>query len=69
MRQFRQLVQSFGGKKAVLLSTHILSEVEAVCDRLIIIHEGRKAADLPAAQGNLEEVFVEITTGVGKHKP
>ena len=53
----------------LLLSTHILSEVEAVCDRLIIIHEGRKAADLPAAQDNLEDVFVEITTGVGKHKP
>jgi ABC-2 type transport system ATP-binding protein len=67
VRQFRQLVQGFGGKKAVLLSTHILSEVEAVCDRLIIIHEGRKAADLPAGQDDLEEVFVRITTsGVGK---
>jgi ABC-2 type transport system ATP-binding protein len=70
VRQFRQLVQSFGGKKTVLLSTHILSEVEAVCDRLIIIHQGQKAADLPAGQDDLEEVFVKITTsGVGKGKP
>ena len=63
VRQFRELVQSFRGDKTVLLSTHILSEVEAVCDRLIIIHEGQKVADLTAgdAETSLEDVFAELT--------
>ncbi len=64
VRQFRELVQSFGGKKTVLLSTHILSEVEAVCDRVIIIHEGRKVADLAPgdAEISLEDVFAKLTS-------
>jgi ABC-2 type transport system ATP-binding protein len=64
VRQFRELVRSFGGKKTVLLSTHILSEVEAVCDRVIIIREGRKVADLKPgdADTKLEDVFAELTT-------
>jgi ABC-2 type transport system ATP-binding protein len=64
VRQFRELVRSFGGKKTVLLSTHILSEVEAVCDRVIIIREGQKVADLKPgdAETSLEDVFAELTT-------
>jgi ABC-2 type transport system ATP-binding protein len=64
VRQFRELVRSFGGKKTVLLSTHILSEVEAVCDRVIIIREGQKVADLKPgdAETKLEDVFAELTT-------
>jgi len=64
VRQFRELVRSFGGKKTVLLSTHILSEVEAVCDRVIIIREGQKVADLEPgnAETSLEDVFAELTT-------
>ncbi|MFA9471371.1 MAG: ABC transporter ATP-binding protein, partial [Deltaproteobacteria bacterium] len=64
VRQFRELVRSFGGKKTVLLSTHILSEVEAVCDRVIIIREGKKVADLRPgdAETSLEDVFAELTT-------
>jgi len=64
VRHFRELVRSFGGKKTVLLSTHILSEVEAVCDRVIIIREGRKVADLVPgdSETSLEDVFAELTT-------
>lgn len=64
VRQFRELVRSFGGKKTILLSTHILSEVEAVCDRAIIIREGEKVADLASGdtETSLEEVFAELTT-------
>jgi ABC-2 type transport system ATP-binding protein len=64
VRQFRELVRSFGGKKTVLLSTHILSEVEAVCDRVIIIRQGVKVADLAPGDTDtsLEEVFAELTT-------
>jgi ABC-2 type transport system ATP-binding protein len=64
VRQFRELIRGFGGKKTVLLSTHILSEVEAVCDRVIIIREGEKVADLVPGdeETSLEEVFAELTT-------
>lgn len=63
VRQFRELVRGFRGTKTVLLSTHILSEVEAVCDRVIIIHAGRKVADIAPgeAETSLEDVFVELT--------
>lgn len=64
VRQFRELVRSFGGGKTVLLSTHILREVEAVCDRVIIISEGAKVADLAIGdtQTSLEDVFAELTS-------
>jgi ABC-2 type transport system ATP-binding protein len=65
VRQFRELIRSFAGKKTVLLSTHILSEVEAVCDRVIIIREGEKVADLAPseAEPSLEDLFAELTAG------
>ena len=63
VRQFRALVRGFRGDKTVLLSTHILSEVEAVCDRVIIIRRGQKIADLVPGEADtgLEEVFAELT--------
>lgn len=48
IRQVRQLIQDLSENHTVLLSTHILSEVEAVCGRVIIINDGTiKAADSP----------------------
>ena len=41
----RRLIKSLGNEHTVLLSTHILPEVSIVCDRVIIIHEGRIVAD------------------------
>lgn len=41
----RRLIKSFGKEKTVLLSTHIMQEVEAICDRVIIIKEGKIVAD------------------------
>jgi ABC-2 type transport system ATP-binding protein len=63
VRHFRELVRSFRGKKTVLLSTHILSEVEAACDRVMIIQEGRMVADLVSGESetSLEDVFAELT--------
>ncbi len=43
--EIRNLIREIGKKKTVILSTHILSEVEATCDRVIIIHSGRIVAD------------------------
>ena len=41
----RNLISSLGKEKTVLLSTHIMQEVEAVCDRIIIINKGKIVAD------------------------
>jgi ABC-2 type transport system ATP-binding protein len=45
IRQIRALIRSLAGKHTVLLSSHILSEVETVCDRVLIMHEGKIAGD------------------------
>jgi ABC-2 type transport system ATP-binding protein len=71
VRRFRELVRGFSGKKTVLLSTHILSEVEAVCDRVIIIREGKKVADLVPGDSDtsLEDVFAKLTTAAATEDP
>lgn len=43
--EIRNLIRQLGRAKTVILSTHILSEVQATCDRVIIINEGRIVAD------------------------
>ena len=43
--EIRKLIKDIGEKKTVILSTHILSEVQATCDRVIIINEGTIVAD------------------------
>lgn len=49
IRQIRELIKRLGQKHTVLISTHILHEVEMTADRVIIIEKGRiKAADTPA---------------------
>lgn len=45
IRQVRQIIKDLGEKRTVLLSTHILPEVEMLCDRVIIINKGRIAAE------------------------
>ncbi|MDR1059026.1 MAG: ATP-binding cassette domain-containing protein [Treponema sp.] len=49
--EIRSLIKELGKRKTVILSTHILQEVEAVCSRVLIINEGRIAA-----QGTPEEI-------------
>lgn len=44
IRQVRQLVRDLGKRHTILLSTHILSEVEMICNRVLIINRGRIAA-------------------------
>ncbi len=43
--EIRELIKSVGRKKTVFLSTHIMQEVEAMCDRVIIINKGEIVAD------------------------
>jgi ABC-2 type transport system ATP-binding protein len=43
--EIRKLIRELGAEKTVLLSTHILQEVDALCDRVIIIHKGKIVLD------------------------
>ncbi|MBA3028688.1 MAG: ATP-binding cassette domain-containing protein [Desulfobacteraceae bacterium] len=43
--EIREIIKKIGKEKTIFLSTHILTEAEATCDRIIIIHKGRIAAD------------------------
>ncbi|MFC2101640.1 ATP-binding cassette domain-containing protein [Bacteroidota bacterium] len=43
--EIRSLIQTIGKEKTIIMSTHIMQEVEAICDRTIIIHKGKIVAD------------------------
>lgn len=45
LSEIRNLIRKIGAEKTVMLSTHIMQEVEAICDRVIIIHKGKIVAD------------------------
>ncbi|MBW2701421.1 MAG: ATP-binding cassette domain-containing protein [Deltaproteobacteria bacterium] len=64
--EIRKLIRDLSVKHTVILSTHILPEVVQICDRVIIIHQGRIVADdtlenLTSEQRSLEETFHELT--------
>jgi ABC-2 type transport system ATP-binding protein len=66
----RQLIESLGNERTVLLSTHIMQEVEAMCNRIIIINKGNIVFDKPASAINpqgrtIEETFRELTENQG----
>ena len=55
----------------MILSTHILAEVEAICPRVILIHAGRKVLDgslgeLTQGGQRLEDVFTRVTLGADR---
>jgi ABC-2 type transport system ATP-binding protein len=66
----RQLIRDLGKTKTIILSTHIMQEVEAVCDQVIIINKGKIVAN-DTLEGlrkknsgkTLENIFVELTNG------
>lgn len=73
LAEIRELIKTIGANKTVLFSTHILQEVEAICDRVIIIHRGKIVADsllnelhkkvsLPRKDMSLEEIFRYLTS-------
>ena len=60
--EIRALIKNLGKKHTVILSTHILSEVQAVCDRILIINKGKIVADSPT------EDLLRNTSGVMKYR-
>lgn len=67
--EVRQLILKMAKEKAIIISTHILEEVEQICTRAIIIARGRILVDSTPQklqqdyEGTLEEVFRKITLG------
>lgn len=70
--EVRKLIKSLAGEHTVILSTHILQEVTATCERVVIINQGRIVADDTLAGllaehqssgkgGSLEEIFLSLT--------
>jgi ABC-2 type transport system ATP-binding protein len=66
IRGVRQLIRELGKSKTVLISTHILQEVQPVADRVLFIHDGRIVFDGPPGQlvgdgKSLEDQFYQLT--------
>ena len=66
--EIRKLIRELGKAHTVILSSHILSEVQAVCQQVMILSKGKLAAsgtleELTAGDRSLEEVFMELTGG------
>ncbi len=66
IRGVRQLIRDLGQSKTVLVSTHILQEVEPIADRVLFIHDGKivfdgQASELASQNGNLEQAFYNLT--------
>lgn len=70
--EIRELIRQIGKSKTVMLSTHIMQEVEAICDRVIIIKTGKIVADSTASELQYEEdhqvVFAEFDGAVSKNE-
>ncbi|RMD76742.1 MAG: ATP-binding cassette domain-containing protein, partial [Lentisphaerae bacterium] len=65
--QVRELIKKLASSKCIIVSTHILEEVDAICNRMIIIANGRKIVDTTPEeirkreQGTLDEIFRRLT--------
>ncbi len=71
IRDVRSLLRELAADRAILFSTHILSEAEAVCDRVVMIAHGRIVAEgltrdlIAQGGGSLEQLFYAVTGGDG----
>ena len=65
IREVRALIRELGADKTILLSTHILQEVDAVADEVVMVHDGRivftGTKDELAGTGGLDARFIELT--------
>ncbi len=66
IREVRHLIGALATHSSVIFSTHILSEVENVCDRVLIMHQGdivfdRKMGDIHQQQIHLDAIFTDLT--------
>ena len=68
--EIRELIRKIGEEKTVILSTHIMQEVEAICDRIVIISKGKIVANDKASilqnESTHQTVYVEFDSKVSK---
>lgn len=62
LKDIRSLIKSIGKTKTIMLSTHIMQEVEAICDRAIIINQGKIVADndIQTLQSGGAQIIIEV---------
>ena len=61
--EIRDLIKSLQKNRIILFSSHLLSEVEAICDRVLLIHQGKLVSDSPMKEiKDLEKFFKEKTS-------
>lgn len=61
--EIRDLIKSLQKNRIILFSSHLLSEVEAICDRVLLIHQGKLVSDSPMKEiKDLEKFFKEQTS-------
>lgn len=62
LEDIRELIRGLGAGRTIILSTHIMQEVEAMCSRVVILSEGEIRRDVPCLPGmELERLFREAT--------
>lgn len=60
VREIRQLIRSLASECGILLSTHILPEVQSVCDRVLILHQGRLVYSGPVSRQQQNRLLVTL---------
>ena len=72
IHEIRELIQGLAGERTIVLSTHILPEVSQICDKVVIINDGRivleeQIKEIPAGT-SLEEFFLHAIAREGAHR-
>lgn len=67
--EIREVIRTLGKEKTVLFSSHIMQEVEALCDRVVVINQGKlmadgRIADLKKQSGESHTIFLELAEPV-----
>jgi ABC-2 type transport system ATP-binding protein len=72
LEEIRGLIKKIGQQKTVMLSTHIMQEVEAICDRVIIIKSGKLVANERASElqnnKNIQVIYVEFEGEISRNQ-
>lgn len=72
LEEIRALIQNIGKSKTVMLSTHIMQEVEAICDRAIIINKGEIIANESienlTKSGQIQKIIIAFSKSINKDK-
>lgn len=72
LAEIRELIKRIGKEKTVMLSTHIMQEVEAICDRVVIINKGEIVADDKAGDlqfdSDIQTVYAEFEGKVSRNQ-